>query len=355
MSIDININNRIYSEIILLKIYVIVMIKKTKILSSLVLMGLFVTSPLYSTTQHEMLRASSPEDYMYFKAEKDSHSLYFLPSHHSTPLSSLPQELQKDLETYERVTVESCSSIKIKEAEETPAINPLEPFPFLLSEDALREFGGYRAESDIWQINDQKLCAEFEAVFLLLGEKLPHLADYTLLKPAVALALFEVLESFEEHKGGMDDAICQIITDNNPQIPGSVETQVDVLNSLRVFERSYGSVAHNYEQRAEIRKSDQFLTNLRDVQIETERFSNVLLDETSMRIRNKSWVSQLNNWILKGKTLFVFGQAHFPGRFGLIRLMQENGWTWSHVLSGEKITPFEADMHFKSNEEEMFN
>ena len=321
--------------------------KKTRLISSLALMGIFITSPLYSTTQHEMSIAAFSEDFMYFKAEKEGRSLYFLPSHHSTPLSSLPQTLQKDLETYERVTCESCTSIEVKDADEPPVINPLEAFPFLLSEDALRESGGYRAESDVWQIHDQKLRAEFEAVFLLLGEKLSHLADYTLLKPAVALALFGALESFMAHKGGMDDAICKMIINTYPQIPGSMETQVDVLNSLRVFERSYGSVADDYEQHESLRSNDVFLTTLYDTQIKVETFNNVLVDETSMRIRNNSWVPKLNNWVLEGKTLFVFGQAHFPGRFGLVRLMQENGWTWSHVFSREKITPFEADMHFK--------
>ena len=85
--------------------------KKIKLFSFVALVGLFTYSPVYSTAQSKMSHAPLADECMYFQAEKEGRVLHFIPSHHYTPVSDLPQLLQDDLKTYERVTLECSTSI----------------------------------------------------------------------------------------------------------------------------------------------------------------------------------------------------------------------------------------------------
>ena len=261
------------------------------------------------------------------KAEDDEGKImHFVPSQHDTSAALYDQIFLNKICMFDKLVFEKYN------VHSTPKDAELYSIKFI-SEKFIKSINGFVLNSeDQWSLEqypdiEKNIKHKFMDIKNNLASKidLSHFDDIYSMKPGVVAALYYYIADLNGPKG-IESFAANSFRASNKQIT-SVENDHDVIESLRLHERKIFEISDdflnpnvygNYPSTLEVmhNKFTQCLNERR------------LGDEQSLSIRNKAWVPSCEK--LKGSDcVALFGYLHFPGKEGLINLLQIKGWKCS--------------------------
>jgi|GEM_PF-4995551 len=284
-------------------------------------------------------------------------NLYFVPSHHHSPLSKFTQRFQGEIFKHSHLILESFLKTE----------HPLSPLSLLMqyaSKDFIESIGGFvQNPQQEWSLDpypDVKFKYEsaFEKIANIantMSYDLPHFRNIYTMKPGVVVALFSEIdaalnilsttisntseECIISFSIGMDGHIAEIFTTNKKPITG-VEVKLDVINSLSLSTKTFNDIIDDV---TDDHYDGVYFSSLEEIHFSLlkEVGKKRLMDVHSLAIRNKSWIKKYEGILTDYKdSIAIHGQDHFPGQEGLLNLGQQQGWKWSVFQVDGSYRPF---------------
>lgn len=205
------------------------------------------------------------------------------------------------------------------------------------SQEKLKAMGGFLAPEDpTWSLDAYpEVKAQVETLFKYIYEQakmcglethFAHFQDVYKMKPGVVAGIRYELMMKEGHANGMDAQIAHIFAETEKPRDG-LETIANVVESIRPFPVTLDEVRDDFNP-----WTGHYWRRLLEMHTEgTKELSEAtIMGVRAMGKRNKSWMAKYGDLLAKyGDMICVHGQTHFIGKEGLMALGQAAGWQWS--------------------------
>lgn len=331
-----------------------------------------------------------------------SREIYFVPSHHSTPLERFTPAFQAEIGKRQALVVESYLipatiqdspdalieqlaertrskediTVRLEGVEHKVTVLMLEDDSIhyiyhshevyealrlfrallpVLPRETVETMGGLLSSTDpTWSLSPE-IAPKVEAIFrgvygqavaMGLASHCAHFLDIYQMKPGLVAAIEHEMTIDAKHANGMDRAIAKTFTDAGKPMEG-VETKADVIKSVLPLPVKLEEVKDDFDLTTE--HANEYWPTLLTMHKEGMKIlsAHTIMGAKAVGTRNQSWKGKYAGLLAKYKDMVcVHGAAHFPGKEGLLILGQDAGWQWSiwdHITGVYKPFTYQWD------------